>query len=633
MLLAIRERLTGWVAYTIVILLSVPFALWGINSYLDGGGPTEVAKVGKAEISQNEFQRAFRQQLSQLQAQGIDPNRLDDELLRRSVLEQLITARIIEQTSRDLGLRVSDQQLDQVIRSLPAFQDNGRFDIERYQRRLLQEGYSAVGFEEMLREALVAEQLQQGMIESAFLTSADLHDYLRLQHQRRRFEYLVFSLDDHRGAIDIDAETIEDFYQANPGLFLSPEQVRLEYLELTVDELAAHIAVDEQALQAEYQRRSEQLSVAERRQASHILIRVVDDEDEHAIAAARDQAEDLHQRILTDDADFADVLADALDQANVEGGELGTIEPGLMDPSFENALFALAEVGAVSPPIRTRFGFHIIRLDGIREGETTPFADVRDELAGDLRLMQAERQFFDAAETLANITFEQPDSLFPAAEMLDLPVQESDWIDRSSRSGIAHHEQVRNAAFSPDVLMDRLNSPALELEPGHVIVLRIADYQPADILPLEDVREQIVTILRDQQAIERLQRELEEALSTARSGLSLAELADATGAVLQQPEPVTRTAQELDARLLATVFELTPPSAGEVRHAVGELSNGDQALLALHEVIPGDIAADDPEWVQLRDQLGMRMGDQQFEHFIGYRRQQLDIRIRESRLQ
>ncbi len=635
MLLAIRERLTGWVAYTIVILLSVPFALWGINSYLDGGGPTEVAKVGKAEISQNEFQRAFRQQLSMLQEQGIDPSRLDDQLLRRSVLEQLINTRVIEQTSRVLGLRVSDQQLNQMIRSIPAFQDNGRFDMERYQRRLLQEGYSAVGFEHMLRESLVAEQLQQGMIESAFLTDADLQHYLSLQNQQRRFEYLVFSLDAHRQEVSIDESAITEYYQANQDMFLSPEQVRLEYLELTVDELAATIEIDEDALQAEYQRRSAQLSVPERRSASHILVRVADEADDSMVAEAQSQAEQLYQQIDTEGAEFAAVLEANLTQPHIEGGELGTIEPGLMDPGFEDALFALDEVGAITPPVRTRFGFHIIRLDSIRAGQTPALYEVREELERDLRMTRAERQFFDAAETLANITFEQPDSLFPAAEMLDLTIRESEWMDRSSRSGIARHEQVRDVAFSPDVLLDRLNSPALEIEPGHVVVVRVADHQPADTLALEEVREQIVETLRDQYATERLQLELEEALTMAREGTSLHTLAEETAdTTLHQPEPVTRTADDVDPVLLGAVFQLTPPQPGAVHYAISELSDGDQALLALHEVVPGAATPEDEAALaELRDQLGFRTGDEQFRNFIEHHREQLNIRIRESRLQ
>jgi peptidyl-prolyl cis-trans isomerase D len=363
-------------------------------------------------------------------------------------------------------------------------------------------------------------------------------------------------------------------------------------------------------------------------------VRVADEADDSTVAEAQSQAEQLYQQIDSEGAEFAAVLEANRTQPHIEGGDLGIIEPGLMDPSFEDALFALDEVGSVTPPVRTRFGFHIIRLDDIRAGQTPALDEVREELERDLRMTRAERQFFNAAETLANITFEQPDSLFPAAEMLDLPLHESDWMDRSSRSGIARHEQVRDAAFSPDVLLDRLNSPALEIEPGHVVVVRVADHQPADTLALEAVREQIVEILRDQYATERLQLELEEALAMAREGTSLQTLAETTGTILRQPGSVTRTADDVDPVLLDTVFQLTPPQSGAVRYAVSELSAGDQALLALHEVTPGAATPEDSAALaELRDQLGFRTGDEQFRNFIGHHREQLNIRIRESRLQ
>lgn len=632
MLTAIRDRLTGWVAYTIVILLSIPFALWGIHSYTEGGGPTEVARVGKAEISQNDFQRAFRQQLVQLQNQGIDPSGLDDDLLRHSVLDQLINASILQQTSERLGFRVSDEQLGRMIRTMPAFQDNGRFAMERYQRRLLQEGYSPVGFEQMLRESLVAEQLQQGLTESAFFSDADLRDYLSLQNQQRRFDYLVFSLDDQRRDITLDEADIEAYYQANQQRFLSPEQVKLEFLELTIDALAADIPVDEQEIQAEYQRRLSQLSIPERRSASHILVRLDAGADADAVGEARSMAEQLHQRIATEAADFTTVMEESRQQSGIEGGELGIIEPGFMDSSFETALFELPEPGAISEPVRTGFGFHIIRLDDIREGEITPLEEIREELEQDLRMARAERQFFDAAETLANLGFEQPDSLFPAADALDLTVQETDWIDRSGGEGIARYSQVLDAAFGFDVLEERLNSEALEIEPGHVIVVRIAEHRPATTLTLEQARERIVEELRDQHAGERLDARLEDALAAARDGVDLEQLAADTGALLERSEPVARTAGGLDRRLLDTVFQLPPPGDDDVRFGTGQLANDDRVLLALREVIPGEVALDSPEIRDLRRQLAFGLGDRQFRGFVENRREQLDIRIRESRL-
>jgi peptidyl-prolyl cis-trans isomerase D len=637
MLLAIRDRATGWIAYTVIILLCIPFALWGINSYLGGGAVPDVAEVDGEPISQQEFQRAYQQQMGRLRAMmegNFDPSTLDEERLKQQTLQQLINETVVRQSGQSLGLRVGDQQLDGAIRSLAPFRRDGHFDPELYQRVLLQQGLTPPSFEQNLRQSLLNEQLQQGIIDSDFLTDADLRRYVALRDQQRRIAFLTLPLEQYKENVEVSEEEIEQYYSANQDRFRNPEQVRLEYLELSLDQLAADIPVDETDLQQAYQERLDQYTRPEERRASHVLVTLPSQASQEIVEEARARAENLHQKIVADDNGFDDIVGDLSELEEVQGGDLGLIGRGMMEPTFEEALFALDKPGDISEPIRTGFGFHIIRLDEVVAGEVIPLDEVRAELESDLRQRRAEPEFFDAAETLANITFEQPDSLHPAAEALGIEVQETGWIDRDGESqGIASFPPVMQAAFSPEVLESRLNSESLEVEPGHVVVVRVAEHRPAAPMELAQVRDRIIEQIRTEHAQEAVQEELDRLLERARGGASLTQLAEEEDLRLSEPGLVTRSARNLDGSLLNSAFQLPEPESGQPVHGRARLANGDRALIVVSEAVPGELADLSPgERDALRRQLAAQGGSMQFQGFVASRRQQTDVSAFPERL-
>ncbi len=637
MLLAIRDKATGWVAYAIVILLSVPFALWGIHSYLEGGSIPDVAKVGDATISQQEFQRAHQQQLGRLRAMlggNFDPSLLDESQLRQQTLQQLITETVIRQTGESLRLGIGDQQLDGTIRSIPGFQQQGRFDPALYQRVLLQQGMTPPTFEQDLRQSLLTEQLQQGIIDSSLLTDDSVASYVALRDQQRRISYLTLSQEDYKQRIEIDDAEIERYYAANQDLFQRPEQVRLDYLELSLDQLAAAIPVSEAELLQAYEERREFYGRPEERRASHILLTLPAAPDAEAIDLAQSRALALYQRIVDGASSFDEVLADSLGEPDVQGGDLGLIGRNMMEPGFESALFALEAPGGVSAPVRTSFGGHLIRLDAIVAGETTPFEQVRDEIERDLRQRRAEPEYFDAAETLANITFEQPDSLQPAAEALDLEIQHTDWIGRDgSVAGLARYPRVLQAAFNPEVLNSRLNSESLEIEPGRVIVIRVAEHQPAAPLPIEQAREQVIDQLRTEQAQSAMQETLDDLVEQARAGKPIEQLAADHDLMLVETGLVRRSAGGVDGNLLNTAFQLSAPEPDAVAVDGARMANGDRALIVVSEMVQGSIdELTEQERAELRQRLAAGLGNEQFQSFVSSRRLQTSVTTFPERL-
>ncbi|TVR62450.1 MAG: peptidylprolyl isomerase [Candidatus Competibacteraceae bacterium] len=632
MLQFIRERARGWVAYTIVGFLTVPFALWGIHSYFEGGAPSEIAEVGKAKISLQEFQRAYQNQRQRLQAlmgDDFDPEFLEGTRLRQEVLQQLIDEQVLNRAAREQGFRVSDRQLFEAVRALPVFQESGGFDGELYERLLRHQGMTPSMFEEGLRQSLATEQLRTGVIVSALFTPAEQAQLIALLRQQRELHYTVLPLENYQAAVQMDDAAIQDYFANNPTRFVNPEQVQVQFIELHLERIAEELTVGEEELQAAYQDQAARYSQPEQRSASHILVQLPPSASAAEVETARARAQALAERIHSGEQSFEEALREAqADPAGgVEGGELGVISQGLFDsPAFEIALYALEEPGAVSEPVRMPSGFHLIRLDQITPAQVQPFAEARAAVAAELRQQKAENHFYDIIQTLANLSFEHPDTLEPAARALGVTIQDSDWFGRTGDEGIFAHPRVLASVFSDDVLRRRINSEPIELEPGRVVVLRVREHQPAAPLTLEEAREDIVATLREQQAREALSRDIETVRTRVAQGEHLQTLATEFGGEFRDAGLVGRDALAVDRTVLDAAFRLPQPEAGQMALGSVILTNGDRAVLGVTQVVPGRLDAFSEEERQiLTRQLAQQMGVEQFDSLLASLRQNTKI--------
>ncbi|HJW28225.1 MAG TPA: SurA N-terminal domain-containing protein, partial [Saprospiraceae bacterium] len=393
MLQTIRDRASGWIAYIIVGLLVITFALWGIQTYFSQSESRDIAKVGHSAISPQVFQQAFQQQRQRFP-------QLDATLLKNMVLQGLINEQLLQQAANEQALRIGDQQLSQAIRSIPLFQQDGTFDIGRYEQFLRSQGYpSKAAFEEYLRHNLAREQLRDGLLSSAIVTAAELNNAIALLNQQRELQYLLLPLNNYLQKASVNEDAINQYFQEHQAQFQKPEQVQVEYLEVKLDTIANKLTPNEDELQQLYQEQKTKYIQPEERNASHILVTVPPGADAAAIDKARERAKAIHAEIASGAKTFDQALQDAQKENNIQGENLGAISRGMYkDPAFENALFSLPAVGAISEPIQTSFGFHIIRLDGINPEKVSSFAEVRDNLAKEWRLQQAENRFYDLSE-------------------------------------------------------------------------------------------------------------------------------------------------------------------------------------------------------------------------------------------
>lgn len=593
MLHFIRERAQSWIAWVIVILIIIPFALWGINQYFDGGKEIPAAQINDAEISQQRLQQAFYQQqqrLREMLGANYRPEMFPEEQMRQQVLDGLIEQELLVQTARDSGMRVGDALLAATIHNVPAFQLGGQFSQQAYESTLRARGMSPAGFEADVRRDMLTQQLYAGIVRSDFSTPVESRAMQQLLGQQRDIGFLTVPLKDFIAKVEVSDDEVEAYYEAQSALFMQPEQVRVAYLELSAAKIAAGIAVGEEELRARYDAQLANYSAPEERRARHILFRVDAEAGADADASARAEAE----KILTElraGADFAE-LARKFSQdpgSAAEGGDLGLFGRGVMDKAFEDAAFAL-KPGELSEPVRSVFGYHLIRVDEVQGGETKPFAEVREQILQEIRNERAEQQFYDQAEQLATLTYEHPDTLEEAAQQLALSVQESPPFSRRGGPGVLADPRVVSAAFNDDVLARGNNSDVIEVGRNHVLVVRVLEHQPEMRRPLDSVRDDIVTRLRRDKAAKAAREAATALQQQLAEGADPELVAKGAGVQWQRKDGVSRGEGGIDAAVLRTIFAMARPQEGQPRWEQTVSADGDVAVVALYAVRDGEIA-------------------------------------------
>lgn len=594
MLQAIREKAQGWIAWVIVILISIPFALWGIQEYLGVGSEPVAATVNGQDITEREldarFQR-FRMELRERLGNAYRPELFDDAKLRREVLDDMIRANIVLQASTDMGLRAGDAQVQSAILAEPAFQKGGQFDKTSYDLQLRYQGLTSQQFEQRVRASLMASQLSQVVAASEILTEREFTELVGLRRQQRDFSYVLLPLAGFQDEGEVTAEAIAAYYQAHGADFRTPEQVKLDYLVLDRADLVSSQEVDEQVLRRLYEEKKAEFATPESRRARHILINADMAAEQAHQDEARAKAEDLRKRILAGE-DFA-VLAKEFSQdpgSASMGGDLGFFERGLMDPEFDKVVFSLTP-GTLSELVRTRFGYHLIEVTEIKSEVVKPFAEVKERLLSLQQGSESQQRYYDHVERLGNLSYEHPDSLLPAAESLGLKVRTSDWLDRGgSGDPLLSYPKVLEAAFSSEVLTQGNNSELIEIEDQgaqKAVVVRVVEHREAQQRALEEVREQIIAAIREDKARQAASQKADELLQRLRNGEPLEQVAK--GYEIKQPGFMGRLAEEVPGAILETVFTLPAPTETGSSFGSTRLPDGAMALIRLVAVKEGSL--------------------------------------------
>ena len=659
MLQKLRDKTSGWIATVVLGLLIIPFAFLGVNEYMGGGTDNAVAKVEappswwnsapgwwplsmlwqREEVTLQEFQAAFeqaRQRQREALGENFDPRAFETAENKRLVLDQLVDQKVLKLTARRADIVVSDEAVRQSIANEPAFQVEGKFDANRYALMLSSQvpALTPVQFEQQQRDRLQLALIPQGIAESAFIPSKELDRLITMLGETRDITIAALpppALDD---AAVTDAQ-IKAWYDSHAADFKQGESVTVEYVDIVGSTLGATVAADEASLRKRYEQEKTRFMSPEQRVVSHILIEAAADADAATQKAAEQKAAALAAQAQKPGADFSALAkANSSDAGSKDSG--GALPPfardGTMVKPFEDAAFTM-QVGEVRGPVKTDFGYHVLKLSEIMPGQGKSFEDVRDELAREQAEADGERAYNELAGRLVNEVLKNPTALGPAARSVGLPVQKLGPFSRATASGIAANPAVLRAAFSDTLVQDGTVSDPIEIGPQHSVLIRVLQHTPEQAQPIAQVRDAVIAAIRADRTTKAAEAAANALLARVAKGESLQAISTAEKLQVGEIPGLPRGAPMPSPEINAAVFEAQRPVEGKVSAGKALMENGSYAVFVVNKVTPGDLAKISPEQrAQLQQQVVQMDGTSAVESFVGTMRKKFKVTLHEDKL-
>jgi peptidyl-prolyl cis-trans isomerase D len=618
MLLEIREKVQGVFASIVLVFICVLFGLWGIQNYLGGGKESPIVSVNDRDFFQNEVNHAYQQF-----AQNLGGMKFDEEMVRNQALQKLVRDEVLLQAVEHEKLLISDDSARDFIKTLEYFQKDGQFDKAQYQTLLSSQGMSSDEFVGRIKKALVMDQFQRAIVDSSFVSTAAVDAYFKIQNQRRDVEYVTVP----KVAVKVTPtdDEITSYYQQHVDAFQTEEQASIQYVELSLEQLANGVATSDEQLKSFYDDQKSQFSTPERRKISHILFAFTKDTsaDKQALERALQAKEALKKQ------SFAAVAAQLSDDKLTasKGGDLGLFSVGVMEKAFEDAASKL-KLGEVSEPVKSAFGYHLITVTELTAGEAKPFEAVKADIKKAYQKAQAENQFNTLAEKLAQVSYENPDSLDAAASMVNADIKTSAVFTRSQGEGIAQEEKVRLAAFSEDVLKGA-NSEPVEAGVDKLVVLRIQSHQPATSRPLTEVKNHVVELLVQDKARQLTEAKAEQIRAEVAAGSSLTKAAEADHLTVKQAKALARNGAELPLPLNQAIFKAPKPQNGVASVITIEGADGSKHVAVVTKVSDGAMTeGDKAKQVLIQNNMAAAVGKAHFEAVLNALQSKADVVVR-----
>ncbi len=589
MLLNIREKTQGWVAYAIVLLICIPFALFGIGSYIGVGKPPLVAKVEGEEITKQALERRS-QFLVRYYAQKYGGQfSFPDDIIRQQALDSLIERALLEKTVQNIGLRASDRLVKDYLKQSPRFQINGQFDKASYLQNIRQSGLSEAGFIATLRKDLVVKQFSNAHQETAFISDYDLQQKQRLNNQQRNFQFITIDNKPYLEKQSVTKEEIETFYKAHPEQYQTEQKLKIAYLDYSVENLKKQITIDEKEVKSYFEENKSEFVLPERRKVRHILIAVDKDASIIDELTAKTKAENL-QKQLKNGADFSALAKENSDDAGSgeEGGDLGWVELGMMVKPFEESAFSLP-LNTLSEPIRSEFGFHLIEVTEIDKPNVV-FEKVAKKVTEAYKTKKATDLYYKLSDEIANLASEELDSLEVAATEAGIELQHSDWITKQGGKGLLSNRKILNKAFDEDFMNQNENSDPIEISDLQTVFIHIDEVQDSGIKPLAEVSSQIETHLKQEKAMAALKTQTEQWVEALKAGtITLKALAEEQNLSIEEAKGIKRTDKKQPSDIIMAVFKMPHPITDKTIVQALKRYNQDMSIIQLNQVVDGKI--------------------------------------------
>lgn len=604
----------------VLLLIILPFAFFGLESYNKSNKVTALASVNDAEITAEEFENGMRQQqdrMRQMLGANFDASLFETPEIKKAVLDSLVSQKLLMERAKAAGLTVTDDQIAQIIGQIEAFQTEGKFDKKRYADVLSNKNMSPLMFEAKVRDDLLAQQLRDTFVQNGFTANQTAETIIRLNEQQRVVAVSNISFQAFLAQANIADAAVKQYYDKNSKAFEVPEQARVEYIKFSVENLLPKVEIAEADAQKYYTEHSKELGTPEQRHAAHILISAAANAPQAEQDAAKAKAEQLLKQVKTAPDSFADIAKQHSQDPGsaTNGGDLGFFAQGQMVKPFELATFAL-KTGEISALVKSDFGYHIIKLLEIKAAHVPPFEEIRATILVKLREQKATEKFTELAEKFGNTVYEQSDTLKSAAELVGAPIEQSDWLTKGGAASALWSDKMLQAVFSDDVLKNKRNTAAVEVAPNTLVAARLLEHKPASVRPLTDVQAMIR---------EKLQREQALALAVKQGEAQLAELQKGAALALQWTAETVSRAQRsnLDAALLRQVFQV---SGEKLPQIVGAKTPEGFTLVRVEAVKAGD-PPDEAKRVGYTKQLRQMMGEEVYRAYINDAKQRAKIKM------
>lgn len=592
MLQSIREHTQGWIAGTIISIIILTFALWGIHSYFVGGGAnTNVAEINGVDITKEQLTVAYERLRRQVQVQyGANSpiTTKDESALKTKALQALIDIEVLKQASTDQGFRISDRQIDNYLQSMPEFQVDGQFSVDKFQENLSASMLSMSEFLDLIKTNLLIDQPKLGIVFTSFSMPDEASYTIGLVNQEREINYINIPLQYFLNQpIVISPQKIQAYYDDHKTEFMTPDQVNVEYLQLTLKDLSANIKPTETMLKSFYNENINSYTQPMQWKFAYIELPLASSATQEELAQAKKTADDVAQE-LSSNTDIAKVAKQY--HGNVVSENWMTLNQ--VPAELQKAVADLTKPGQVSEPFRTSKGVAIVKAIDIQEPKIQAFETVKDKVKDIYVRQHAEEKFAELRDQLADLTYEHPDSLQTASKTMNLPIQTSELFSQEKAGkDISQFKKVRDTAFNNDVLNLQNNSDVIQLNPETVIVLRVKSHIASTLLPLSGIAKQIEDKLKTQTAEEDGAKFADDLKSKLQSGADPQTLANTYKFKWISTGLLGRYSTKVDSAILDLAFRMPNPAADGNKpvYDATRLPNG-YAIVSLKAVKNGVLA-------------------------------------------
>jgi len=595
MLQTIREHTQGWVAGTIITIIILTFALWGIHSYFIGGvANTNVAVVNGVDITKEQLTVSYERLRRQVQAQYGSTNPIttrDESALKSRALQSLINMEVLKQASASQGFLVSDRQINIYLQSMPEFQVDGQFSLDRFQEILASTLLSTSEFLELIRTSLLINQPKLGLVFTSFSLPDETASAISLVNQERNIDYITIPTQYFLSQpIVISADKIKAYYEQHTADFMTPEQANVEYLELSLKNLSIKFNPTDVVLKSFYNENINSYTKPTTWKIASIEFPVPANATEEQMKQVVKNAESAY-KALKENASASTDLSKIATQYSGRLTNASWMTLTEAPAELQKAVSGLT-AGDISQPIKTAKGMVIVKALDIQQPKMLSFDAVKDKVRDAYVRQHAEEKFTEIRDQLADLTYEHPDSLQFAAKTLNLPIKTSELFTKNKPGkDISQYKKVRDAAFSNDVMNLENNSDVIPLNPETVVVLHMKSHVSSSLLSLDEVSAQIEEKLKVQEAEKRADKFAEDLIAKLQSGSNPQQLATSYKLKWYAAGLIGRYASKIDTAILDLAFSLPNPAnvQNKISYGSARLPSG-YAIVAVKSVKPGVIA-------------------------------------------